>query len=125
LRRVLGIRVAELAAKLGVVESVVFAHELSEVNNTIQINTLSGVAEAMGCKVIYGIVPIHGQTLEELASEIYVQRVLEARERSAANTEQLTAVGSDGTDISPGTGVQEEVARDQGCKAILYLPLPR
>lgn len=80
-RRALGIPVAEMEEKLGVVNSVVFALELSEVDNTIQLKTLSRVADAMDCIVVYGIVPRHGLTLEALAAEQKVKRVLNSRER--------------------------------------------
>jgi hypothetical protein len=61
--------------------SVVYAHELSELNNTIQMNTLSRVAGAMGCRVVYGIVPRHGETLEALATERAVRKMLKGREQ--------------------------------------------
>jgi hypothetical protein len=34
------------------------------------------MAEAMGCKVVYGVVPLNGKTLEELAEERMWREVL-------------------------------------------------
>lgn len=96
-RQALGVPVAEIAKKLGVVESVVFALEQNELKNTIRMKTLSRVAEAMECRVVYGIVPQHGQTLEGLATERAVRKVLEGREnreQDEAAAAQLSSVSS-------------------------------
>jgi transcriptional regulator with XRE-family HTH domain len=68
-RQALGIPVAEIAEELEVRPSVVFALEESERKGTISTRSLRLVAEAMGCKVVYGIVPEGGKTLRELAEE--------------------------------------------------------
>jgi transcriptional regulator with XRE-family HTH domain len=68
-RQVLRIPVEEIAAKLGVNRSVLFGLEESERRKTITLRSLSRVAKAMGCKVVYGVVPESGLTLEELAEE--------------------------------------------------------
>jgi hypothetical protein len=36
---------------------------------SITLGSLGRIAEAMGCKVVYGVVPLNGKTLEELAEE--------------------------------------------------------
>ena len=69
IRQALRIPVTEIAEKMGVVRSVVFDLELREPKNTISLRSLSRLAEAMGCKVVYGIVPVGGKTLEQLAEE--------------------------------------------------------
>jgi hypothetical protein len=33
------------------------------------LRSLGRMAEAMGCKVVYGVVPLNGKTLEDLAEE--------------------------------------------------------
>jgi len=65
-RQALRIPVPEIAAKMGVNRSVVFDLEAREPKNTITLKSMSRMAEAMGCKVVYGIVPEGGKTLEEL-----------------------------------------------------------
>jgi predicted DNA-binding mobile mystery protein A len=66
-RQVLGVPVSEIAQKLGVNRSVVLRLEQSEARETISIRAMSRVANAMGCKVVYALVPRDGKTLEEMA----------------------------------------------------------
>jgi hypothetical protein len=80
-RQALGVPVAEIAAKMGVNRSVVFDLEASEPRNTISLRSMSRMAAAMGCKVVYGIVPMGGKTLEELAEKRLWEEVLGSRER--------------------------------------------
>ena len=61
--------VAEIAEKMGVCKSVVLDLETREPKNTITLKSMSRMAQAMGCKVVYGIVPEGGKTLEELAEK--------------------------------------------------------
>jgi transcriptional regulator with XRE-family HTH domain len=68
-RLALHIPVAEIAGKLEINRSVVFALENSETKNTASLRSMSRMAEAMGCKVMYGIVPEGGKSLEKLAEE--------------------------------------------------------
>ena len=79
-RRALGVPVAEIAEKQGVAHSVVFALEISELECRITMDTLTRAADALGCKVVYGLVPGHGQTFEELAEERLLKKVLKSRE---------------------------------------------
>jgi hypothetical protein len=78
-RQSLEIPIGEIAAKLGVVKSVVLGYEMGELRNTIQIGTMERVARAMGCRLVYGIVPRKGKTLEALAEERLWQQMLEER----------------------------------------------
>ena len=66
-RQALRVPVAEIAGKMKVNRSVVFDLEAREVKNTITLKSMTRMAEAMGCKVVYGIVPAGGETLEKLA----------------------------------------------------------
>ena len=68
-RMALRVPVAEIAEKMGVNRSEIFDLELREPKNTISLRLMSRMAEAMGCKVVYGIVPLGGKTLVELAEE--------------------------------------------------------
>jgi len=68
-RLALRVPVNEIAAKMGVNRSGVFDLELREPKNTVTLKSMSRMAEAMGCKVVYGIVPNGGKTLERLAEE--------------------------------------------------------
>jgi transcriptional regulator with XRE-family HTH domain len=66
-RQVLGIPAAEIAEKIGVTRTGVFDIEISELRNTIKLKSMARMAQAMGCKVVYGIVPEGGKKLEDLA----------------------------------------------------------
>ena len=68
-RQALRVPVAEIAGKMGVNRSVVFALEARELKNTATVRSMQRMAEAMGCKVVYGIVPAGGKKLEGLAEE--------------------------------------------------------
>ncbi len=68
-RQVLHIPVVEIAEKMGVNRSAVFDLETREVKNTISLRSMSRMARAMGCKVVYGIVPEGGKKLEDLAED--------------------------------------------------------
>ena len=66
-RKALGVPVEEIALKLGVGRSVVFDVEAREPSNKVWMKSVARMAEAMGCTMVYGIVPKDGKTLEELA----------------------------------------------------------
>jgi predicted DNA-binding mobile mystery protein A len=48
---------AQLAKRLGIKQPSVIALELSEAKGSIELATLRRVAEALGCKVVYSLVP--------------------------------------------------------------------
>jgi predicted DNA-binding mobile mystery protein A len=66
-RQTLRVPVAEIAEKMGVCKSVVLDLEAREPLNTVTLKSMSRMADAMGCKLVYGIVPKNGKTLEDLA----------------------------------------------------------
>jgi transcriptional regulator with XRE-family HTH domain len=76
-RQALGIRAADMARQLKVNPSVLFRLEKSEISRTISLKSMERVAQAMGCEVIYGIVPNNGKTLEELAIRRLMGKELE------------------------------------------------
>lgn len=75
-RQTLGIPVAEITEKMGVDRSVVFGLEASERKGTINFGSMARMAEAMGCVVVYGIVPEGGKTLDALADRRFWESVL-------------------------------------------------
>ena len=68
-RMELGLRTAELAEKLGSSRTLVHRLERNEAQAAITLKSLNRAASAMGCTVVYGIVPKDGGTLEELAEQ--------------------------------------------------------
>jgi DNA-binding Xre family transcriptional regulator len=65
-RLALGISVAELARELKINRSAIFRLEEREKRKRISLDTLSRMADAMGCKVVYAVIP-KSRTLAELA----------------------------------------------------------
>jgi predicted DNA-binding mobile mystery protein A len=80
-RQALRVPVAEIAEKMGVNRSGVYDLETGERKNTISLRSMSRMADAMGCKVVYGIVPKDGKTLEELEEERLWRSVLGGKDR--------------------------------------------
>ena len=101
-RQVLRIPLDEMAEKMGVTRSVVLGLEVSERRKTISMRSLARMARAMGCKVVYGVVPEGGLTLEELAEErrLAVERGRAARER-ARRAEGRQVGEAAGEQVSP------------------------
>jgi transcriptional regulator with XRE-family HTH domain len=77
-RKVLRVPIAEMAGKVGVARSTVFDFERRELDSSITLRSMCRMADAMGCKMVYGIIPRGGKTLEELAEERLWRSVLEA-----------------------------------------------
>jgi hypothetical protein len=65
--------------EMGVGRSAVFDLETRERKKTITLQSLGRMAEAMGCKVVYGVVPIDGGTLEHMAEKRLWKAVLGER----------------------------------------------
>ncbi len=89
-RRAVGIPLKEIAEKLGVAQSSLLDAEIRERRRTITLESLARMAKAMGCKVVYGVVPEDGGTLEQLAEERLWRAVLED-EKAAGGTGQEQA----------------------------------
>jgi predicted DNA-binding mobile mystery protein A len=96
-RQALRVPVAEIAGKLGVYRSAVFELEAREPRNTITLRSMSRMAEAMGCKLVYGIVPNYGETFEELAEERLWAGVLGVEKQLSAVSGQRSVVRGKGT----------------------------
>lgn len=75
-REALRIPLAEIAEMGGVGQSTVQDFEVRELQTTITLRSLARMAEAMGCKVVYGVVPMKGKTFEYLAEERLWRKVL-------------------------------------------------
>lgn len=77
-RQALRISLAEIAEKSGVGRSTVNDFEMREIKRTITLKSLGHMAEAMGCKVVYGVVPLNGGRLLDLEEERMWKKVLGA-----------------------------------------------
>ena len=86
-RQALGMRVEEVAWRLKMGKSEVYRLEMSEARETITLKKLRATAKAMGCEVVYAVVPARG-TLEDLAEALEKGRrkyKAERRKRLAGN----------------------------------------
>jgi transcriptional regulator with XRE-family HTH domain len=81
-RQVLGLRSAELAREVGVNRSVLFRLEESEGRGTISLNAMTRVAQAMGCKVVYAVIPKNGPTFQEMVERKKWTKLLAAEEEA-------------------------------------------
>jgi predicted DNA-binding mobile mystery protein A len=75
-REALRIPFKEISERMGVERSGLIGLEGREETGSITLRSLGRMAEAMGCKVVYGLVPLNGKTLEELAEERLWKSVL-------------------------------------------------
>jgi len=66
-RQVVGIPISEVARKAGMDRSAVFRLENGEARLSITLRSMKRIADALDCKVVYGLVPRDRGTLEEIA----------------------------------------------------------
>jgi predicted DNA-binding mobile mystery protein A len=102
IREATGVTVRELAERLHRVPSAAAHLEVSEAENRITLASLRAAADALGCQVVYALVPKSG-TVQELAEESARSTAAEnvrAVEHSMALEDQ--AVG----------GVEEKIAEE-------------
>lgn len=90
IREALGMTTADVAARLNVAPSSVARFEKSEVAGRIQLDTLARTADALGCDLVYALVPRRPleETVDERAHEL-ARREL----KSLGHTMDLEAQG--------------------------------
>lgn len=86
-RLALGMSSADLGVPLHVSRQAVAAMEVSERAGTVRMSTLSAAAEALGCQLVYAIVPVDG-TLEGIV-QAQAGRVVDALTASVAHSTTL------------------------------------
>ncbi len=92
-REALRIPVAEIAEKSGAGRLTLHDFEMRELKRTITLKSLGRIAEAMGCKVVYGVVPLNGRTFEYVAEERLWKKVLRAGNRDQGTGIRKTGSG--------------------------------
>lgn len=75
IREALGMSAADLALRMGVVESTVLRLEQNEQARRIQLDTLERAAAALGCDLVYAVVP-----RESLEDRVQQQALARARD---------------------------------------------
>ena len=92
-RKALGMSAAQLARRLGVTRAHVSKTEKGELSGSVTLRTLRSMAEGMGCRLVYAIVP-DGNTVEGLmvtrAREKARREVEEARKHMALEGQLLS-----------------------------------
>jgi len=78
-REALGLTTAQFARRLGIAQPSVVELEQSEAANSITLRTLERAAEALGCRVVYALIP-----QEPLAETVRKRAELVAERRMAA-----------------------------------------
>lgn len=95
IRSALGMTLEDLAVRLGVTRGVLLRLEASEQKQTIQLDSLRRVAEAMNCDLVYALVP--RQPLQEMVDQ---QRARAAKELDAKTRTHMRLEGQDERDAS-------------------------
>lgn len=80
IREALGMTHGQLGKRVGKTQQTVEGMQRSEAARTIQLDTLHQLAEAMGCRLVYAIVPV--KPLEEMRRE----RAVELARKTLART---------------------------------------
>ena len=92
IREALGMTAAQLANRLGVVQSRVTAIEKAEVSGSITLGSLERAAHALDCRVVYMLVP--RRPLQELVEE-RAESLAKKRLEAASHSMMLEAQGVD------------------------------
>ena len=82
IRQALGMTTAQMAKRLRVSQPRIVELEKAEADGTVTLNTLERAAEALGCRLVYVLVP------EKPLGETLRRRAFDAAERQIAAVEQ-------------------------------------
>jgi predicted DNA-binding mobile mystery protein A len=107
-------RLAQVAARLGVSAPAVAQFERSEADGTITLNTLEKVAGALGCRMVYTFVPLEAASFEALV-EARATRVASEMVRGVGHTMALE-------DQATNQEIQQEEISDLARDLIRRLP---
>lgn len=111
-RKALGMSGAQLARRLGVTNAAVYQHERSEPEGAITLRQMEKMAQAMGCRFVYAIVP-HARAEDAQAEDGRVEDVLRRQARAKAEALVLRASGHMALEQQalPPERLQEEIER--------------
>jgi predicted DNA-binding mobile mystery protein A len=93
IRRALGLTTRQAAKRLGVSQSSYADAESSEARETISLKQLRRVADALGCDLVYALVPRRplAEMVDERAAELARQRVLGVAHSMALEKQGVSA----------------------------------
>ncbi|NHZ45601.1 mobile mystery protein A [Nitratidesulfovibrio liaohensis] len=111
-RKALGMSGAQLARRLGVTNAAVYQHERNEPEGAITLRQMEKVAQALGCRFVYAIVP-HARAEDAQAEDGRVEDVLRCQARAKAEALVLRASGHMALEQQalPPERLQEEIER--------------
>lgn len=101
-RNALGMTTSQLAKRLGVTQPRITELERAEASGNISVRSLERAAEALGCRLVYVLVPV--KPLEDTLR----QRASRAAERQLASVEQTMRLEDQGVS---GRGRHDEAHR--------------
>ena len=90
MRKALGMSGAQLARKRGVTRALISQAESNEVSGSATIKTMQKMAEAMGCRFVYAVLPPKGKETEDV---IFVQAMKKARAIAERTDEHMALEG--------------------------------
>lgn len=112
-RKALGMSGAALSRRLGGSRSMAANLERYEQDDALSLGRLHEVAEAMGCRLVYAIVPPEGQTIEAL---------IEAQANERAKALLAAAEGQMALEAQSLTGANAQAERARLAKDLLQKP---
>jgi predicted DNA-binding mobile mystery protein A len=107
IREALGMNARQLAERIGVSQPSVVHMERSEAAGTIEISTLNRAAEALGCRVVYALVPTYGSLESALR-----QQAESSAERLLSRVEHTMALEAQGNTPEARSALREELAAE-------------
>ena len=106
-RDALGMTTAQYAKRLGVSQPRIVELEKSEQSGTVTLNTLQRAAEALGCRLVYVLVP------ERPIAEVVTERAALVAERQAKAVEQTMRLEDQAVkDKGAARALREEAIQD-------------
>lgn len=107
IRDALGMTTGQFARRLGVSQPRVIKLEKSEVDGTLTLQTLQRAAEALGCRVVYTLVP------DKPLADIVRERAEAVADRMASAVEQSMRLENQGVkDKSAASALRDETIQD-------------
>jgi predicted DNA-binding mobile mystery protein A len=117
-RQAIGIPVVELARRMGVKKSQIFRLEESEQQGRVRVDTLRRAAEAMGCELVYALVPREGK-LASMAAQLRGEEEAR-REEKVALRKARTREASKSAEVRPRYETIRQEAERLGIAKDIY-----
>ena len=105
IREALGMTTAQLGKRMGVSQPRIIALEKAEASKTITLDTLERAAQALGCNLVYVLVP--HQPLEDMITE----RAHQVARQRLAPTRHSMALEAQGVEAKENKDQLERLAR--------------